>query len=240
MDMVIVLDRSGSMKGRKIEDARRAVLELLSSLSAGDRFALITYSDGVHIASGLSNVTAANRVRITSAVNKIRAGGGTNLGAGLRAGMDTLAFRSRLTNSAKVILISDGLANKAHRDQDGAMADLAEEGLALVEKYVSKSSRPQDRLDEIVGLIALTRREIARSARVPVIENKAIARALYQQVEVGKTIPESLYQAVAEILGANGGMVRICEELGFTISLDDDGETEFDPVDRERSAMDRS
>ena len=112
VDMVIVLDRSGSMKGRKIEDARRAVLELLSSLSAEDRFALITYSDGVHIAAGLSNVTDANRARMASAVHSVRAGGGTNLGAGLQAGIDTLISHSRQPNAAKVILISDGLANK--------------------------------------------------------------------------------------------------------------------------------
>ena len=116
VDMVIVLDRSGSMKGSKIEDARRAVLELLSGLTADDRFALITYSDDVHIAVGLSNVTTANRVRITSAVNTIRAGGGTNLGAGLLAGMDTLGSQNQHTNSAKVILISDGLANKGLTD----------------------------------------------------------------------------------------------------------------------------
>ena len=36
---------------------------------------------------------------------------------------------------------------------------------------------------------------------------------------------EGLERMVAEILGANGGMVRICDELGFTISADDDGET---------------
>ncbi|MGD8291345.1 MAG: VWA domain-containing protein [Desulfobacterales bacterium] len=124
VDMVIVLDRSGSMKGRKIEDARRAVLELLSSLSAEDRFALITYSDGVHIAADLSNVTDANRSRLASAVNNIRAGGGTNLGAGLRVGMDTLVSRSRSTNSAKVILISDGLANKGLTDV-AALANIA-------------------------------------------------------------------------------------------------------------------
>ena len=42
-------------------------------------------------------------------------------------------------------------------------------------------------------------------------------------IDVGKQ--EGLERMVAEILGANGGMVRICEELGFTINLDDDGET---------------
>ena len=43
-------------------------------------------------------------------------------------------------------------------------------------------------------------REVAREARVPIVENKPVARALYAEVEVGRPIPENLYQAVAEIL----------------------------------------
>jgi flagellar biosynthetic protein FlhB len=43
-------------------------------------------------------------------------------------------------------------------------------------------------------------REVARESRVPVIENKPVARALYAEVEVGRMIPENLFQAVAEIL----------------------------------------
>jgi flagellar biosynthetic protein FlhB len=43
-------------------------------------------------------------------------------------------------------------------------------------------------------------KEIARQSRVPVIENKALARALYRDVKVGRAIPESLFHAVAEIL----------------------------------------
>jgi len=42
-------------------------------------------------------------------------------------------------------------------------------------------------------------------------------------IDVGRQ--EGLELLVGEILGANGGMVRICEELGFTVSADDDGET---------------
>jgi acetyltransferase len=42
-------------------------------------------------------------------------------------------------------------------------------------------------------------------------------------IEVGHA--EGLDRMVAEILGANGGMVRICEELGFTIAADEEGDT---------------
>ena len=48
--------------------------------------------------------------------------------------------------------------------------------------------------------LAAVIRKIARDARVPIIENKPVARALYREVEVGKPIPESLFQAVAEVL----------------------------------------
>ena len=43
-------------------------------------------------------------------------------------------------------------------------------------------------------------KKVARGARVPVIENKPLARSLHKQVDVGAGIPESLFQAVAEIL----------------------------------------
>lgn len=43
-------------------------------------------------------------------------------------------------------------------------------------------------------------KEIARQARVPVLENKPVARALFRQVKLGELIPESLYQVVAEVL----------------------------------------
>jgi len=48
--------------------------------------------------------------------------------------------------------------------------------------------------------VALMIKKVARQARVPVIENKPLARSLHKQVEVGAGIPESLYQAVAEVL----------------------------------------
>ena len=43
-------------------------------------------------------------------------------------------------------------------------------------------------------------REIARENDVPLVENPAVAREIYAQVEVGEEIPEEFFRAVAEIL----------------------------------------
>ncbi len=70
---------------------------------------------------------------------------------------------------------------------------------AVALKYVPGNPAPmvvakgQDNLAQII-------KKIARKHRVPIIENKPLARGLYRQVEVGNAIPESLFQAVAEVL----------------------------------------
>ncbi len=51
-----------------------------------------------------------------------------------------------------------------------------------------------------VDHVALKIREIATEHKVPIKENRALARALYEQVEVGQLIPEDLYKAVAGLL----------------------------------------
>ena len=49
-------------------------------------------------------------------------------------------------------------------------------------------------------LVAQRIKEIGREARVPIVENKPLARALFSAVEIGGSVPQELYQAVAEVL----------------------------------------
>ena len=49
-------------------------------------------------------------------------------------------------------------------------------------------------------IVAQRIKEIARDARVPLVENKPLARAIYAAVQIGDAIPQELYQAVAEVL----------------------------------------
>ncbi len=130
VDLVIVMDRSGSMSGRKLEDAKKAVLKLLAGLTAKDRFALIAYSDGVQKYTDLIPVTDESRGMLYSTIRSMQAGGSTNLGAGLQVGIDALMHAEKTPNAGKVILISDGLANRGITDSDalGRMASIAVEG----------------------------------------------------------------------------------------------------------------
>ncbi|MDR0600206.1 MAG: flagellar biosynthesis protein FlhB [Treponema sp.] len=56
--------------------------------------------------------------------------------------------------------------------------------------------------------MALRIRGIARENGVPLVENKPLARALYQEVEIGQNVPVAYYQAIAQVLAH----VRALEE----------------------------
>ncbi len=116
VDMVIVLDRSGSMQGQKLDHAKKAILNLLENLTPQDRFALVSYANTVQLHTGLLPATTANRKNFADAIHGIMSGGGTNLGAGLQEGINLFAEASGKGNLGKVILISDGLANQGITD----------------------------------------------------------------------------------------------------------------------------
>jgi len=129
VDLVVVLDRSGSMNGQKMSDAKKAVIHLLGRLTSQDRMSIITYSNGVEILSPLVHLDDFSRQALSARVHRINSGGGTNLGGGLHNGIATLMQTTETHRQRKVILISDGLANHGITSpvELGAMAASASE-----------------------------------------------------------------------------------------------------------------
>ena len=123
-DLVIVLDRSGSMQGQKIRDAKQAIMELIANMGPQDRLALVSYSDGVTTHTGLVSPTESNLDMFRSLVDGIYANGSTNLSGGLQAGIDLLRAARSNDNQQKIILISDGLANRGITDPN-ALGEIA-------------------------------------------------------------------------------------------------------------------
>jgi len=70
---------------------------------------------------------------------------------------------------------------------------------AVALKYDNESSDAPVVVAKGINFLALRIKEIANESKIPIIEDPALARALYDQVEVEEKIPEGFYKAIAEI-----------------------------------------
>jgi Ca-activated chloride channel family protein len=105
-DLVFVLDSSGSMSGRKIDQAKEALRFILENLNVDDRFAVISFSDySAALQTQLVPVSAANIAAATAWVSRIGADGGTNIDDAL-----SLAFSLFEANERPrfLIFLTDG------------------------------------------------------------------------------------------------------------------------------------
>lgn len=106
-DWVFVLDTSGSMQG-KFATLADGVQQALGKLNPNDRFRIFTFSNSTReLTSGFVTASASNVTHYTEEVGRLRADGGTNLYAGLRAGLDSLDS----DRTSGIALVTDGVAN---------------------------------------------------------------------------------------------------------------------------------
>lgn len=71
---------------------------------------------------------------------------------------------------------------------------------AIALRYVAEKDFAPVVLARGVDEVALQMRASARRASVPIVEQRPLARALYSDAKVGRTIPVELYRAVAEVI----------------------------------------
>ena len=105
-DIVFVLDKSGSMKGEKIEQARAALSYCVESLNANDRFNVVTFSTNVErFADKLVKATRRNREDALEFIDDIKARGGTDINQALTVALDL----PRSDNPQMLVFLTDGL-----------------------------------------------------------------------------------------------------------------------------------
>jgi len=116
LNVALVLDRSGSMDGEKIEQARQAAVRVVEGLEKTDRISLVTYNHEVE--APIPNRAAAERERIIELIKGVVADGYTNLGGGLQRGYELARKAPKMDFVNRTILISDGLANRGETDPE--------------------------------------------------------------------------------------------------------------------------
>jgi Ca-activated chloride channel family protein len=105
--VIFVLDRSGSMTGKKIDQAKKALQFVLDNLRDGDTFNIVAYDDRVEsFKPELQRYTPETRAEASRFIDNIHAGGSTNIDGALKTAMALIADDTR---PSYVLFMTDGL-----------------------------------------------------------------------------------------------------------------------------------
>ncbi|MEI6535914.1 MAG: VWA domain-containing protein [Verrucomicrobiaceae bacterium] len=132
VNVAIVLDRSGSMNGAKLENAKQAAKEALARLGGDDVISVITFESEVQVIVPATKLN--DRDRVMHAIDEIRAGGSTAIFAGVSKGAEELRKFKDPKQISRMVLLSDGLANvgPSSPEELGRLgASLAKEGITV-------------------------------------------------------------------------------------------------------------
>jgi len=123
--LCLVIDRSGSMGGQRIEMAKDAAKSAVELLSPSDFAAVIAFDGASYVVAPMQS--AASKGIINSAISTIEAAGGTNIYPGLVDAHDQLR---RVSAKLKhVILLTDGYSSPG--DYDGIMRQMVNEQITV-------------------------------------------------------------------------------------------------------------
>ncbi|XP_057455206.1 E3 ubiquitin-protein ligase WAV3-like isoform X2 [Lotus japonicus] len=108
IDLVTVLDVSGSMAGTKIALLKRAMGFVIQNLSSSDRLSVVAFSSTARRIFPLRQMTETGRQQALQAVNSLDPDSGTNIAEGLKKGVKVFAERKWKNPVGSIMLLSDG------------------------------------------------------------------------------------------------------------------------------------
>lgn len=112
LDLVMVLDVSGSMEGDKLKKMITATQFVIKKLSPIDRLSVVTFAGHSKRLCRLRQITEQSQKEIENLVKALVADGGTNIAAGLLTGLQVLNDRKLFRRRAGgIMLMSDGDQN---------------------------------------------------------------------------------------------------------------------------------
>src|SRR5664279_2036609 len=117
--LAVVLDRSGSMHGQPLENAKAAASALVTSLGDQDAFSIVTFSDRDELVVAMGKANKDHKAEALAAIDRIVDEGGTCTSCGISRGTTELESSTLATTGVKrMVLISDGQANEGIWDRD--------------------------------------------------------------------------------------------------------------------------
>ena len=134
VNVAIVLDKSGSMQGEKIAQAREAAVAAIERLSNRDIVSVVAYDSTVKVVVPATRLT--DKAEVIQRIREIEANGSTALFAGVSKGAEEIRKFLEKDRVNRVILLSDGLANVGPQSP----SELGELGKSLSKEGITVST----------------------------------------------------------------------------------------------------
>ncbi len=132
--IAFVIDRSGSMAGRPLDEAVRCVNFMVDRLLESDSAALVTFDNQVTLDYPLTSLSDKREIRTILAT--VHSGGTTNLHGGWRTGADEFTHKESNAAIKRVVLLSDGRANDGLVDPN----QIAEQAESFASRGITTST----------------------------------------------------------------------------------------------------
>lgn len=136
LNLAIVIDKSGSMKGARIANAIEAASGTIARLRDGDSVTVISFDTSAQVVIPPTVASSTNRDGMTAAIRSIRLGGDTCISCGLESAMNMMSISPVAGGDhvSRMLLLSDGATNHGITDSPGlrALADrMRDRGCAI-------------------------------------------------------------------------------------------------------------
>jgi Ca-activated chloride channel family protein len=122
INLIAVVDKSGSMSGQPLELVKKCLLQVLSQFGPADQIGIVLYGDRSHVYMEPTKATEANRAAIVQAIEGIESSGSTNMEAGLKVGFE-LARKSQTAfhGTTRLMQFTDERPNVGDTSAEGFM-----------------------------------------------------------------------------------------------------------------------
>ncbi len=212
INVAIVMDRSGSMQGEKIQKARDAAIGALDLLKSDDIVSIIAYDSEVNVLLPATKLT--DKEHVAKIIRDIQANGNTALFGGVSKGAAEVRKFLDDKHVNRIILLSDGLANVG----PSAPGELGALGASLKKENISVSTLGlglgynEDLMVQLAGKSGGNHQFIENASELADIfrrEFDDVLSVVAQQVDIKVNIPEGIrpVQVLGNAADINGQSV---------------------------------
>ena len=227
VNLCLVVDRSGSMTGEKIDSVKKAVAQILDRLGPDDYISLVLFNERSLVALPAQNIQDIERLK--ARIGSLQAEGGTSMSKGMQDGLDELRKHTGPTRTSRMLLLTDGQtwedeADCKHLASECQLSDITITALGvgedwnetLLDAIARNSSGRADYVDSPEKIISNFEDELY------LLQNVAI-QGTSASIHLSKGVtPRRIYRVIPDII-----------DLSHTASSDRDISVELGTVDKQ-------